>query len=512
MNRRTALQLFAAASAGALAGRAASGSILFGGGRSAGEPHQATAPFRPTWQSLTTYTPPRWFADAKFGIFFHWGLYSVPAFDNEWYSRNMYQTDRPEYKHHLATYGPLHTFGYKNFAPMFRAEHWDPDAWVSLFEEAGARYVGIVAEHADGFSMWNSRVNRWNAVNFGPKRDAVRAMEGAVRRRNLKFLTSLHHHWLWGWYCSQDTTADIYDPTNAWMYWPHPYAGKNKGAFNYAHPDPPPSRRFVDVWLNKVKEVVDGYQPDVLYFDSRLSIIPEPVRQEVLAYFYNQAERAGREVVLTYKGTDLAKGSAVFDTEAGQLKDKADFLWQTDDELDWDSWAYLQQPNFKSPLRVIRQLVDIVSKNGNLLLDVGPRPDGTLPEGIITRLRAIGAWLRVNGEAIYGTRPWSTFGEGPTQVKEGYYVADHNKDFTAKDIRFTTSERAFYVHILGNPGPQVHVASITRDTPLPFGRLREIALLGTPGNLRWQWTPTGLTVDMPGSLRGEDVLVLRLSA
>jgi len=201
----------------------------------------------------------------------------------------------------------------------------------------------------------------------------------------------------------------------------------------------------------------------------------------------------------------------VLDIEAGQLTEKASFVWQTDDELDWDSWCYLTHPNYKSAGRVIHQLIDIVSKNGNLLLDVGPRPDGTIPEEIESRLHKIGAWLRINGEAIYETRPAFRFGEGPFVVKEGIYVADHNSDFTAQDIRFTTRPGAFYIHVLGAPGSQVRVASLNRDTPLPIGALHRAELLGSAAALRWEWTPGGLVVQMPETRPSEDAVVIKLT-
>lgn len=506
ISRRTALQWLAAATAGQApaASRA----------RAAAEASQGR--FEARWDSLRHYTCPEWYRDAKLGIYFHWGLYSVPAFGNEWYPHWMYLPGRPEYKHHLATYGPLDKFGYKDFAPMFTAERWDPDAWAALFKETGARYVGPVAEHADGFSMWDSRLNRWNAARMGPRRDIVGAMEQAVRRQGLKFYCSFHHQWLWGWYTSPVANADIYDPRYADFYWAQKYTAAPEqgdytehlpGAFNFAHPEPPPTKRFCELWRDKVIEVVDRYHPDVIYFDTRVEIIPAVYREQMMAHFYNSRP----EVVLTYKNQDFAQGSGLIDIEAGQLTETAGFEWQTDDVMDWKSWGYVSDPDYKTPGRIVHQLIDVVAKNGNLLLDVGPRADGTIPEEVRTRLRAIGAWMRVNGEAIYGTRPAFRYGEGPTKIKAGSYVADHHTDFTAKDLRFTTKGRAFYVLVMGAPGSRVTVTALRRDTPLPGGPLKKAEMLGVPEELRWEWTGAGLEIEMPQKRPSEDAVAIRLT-
>ena len=502
ITRRTAIQWLTASSATP---------VLF-----ASQPFPASGSigrelYQPEWNSLQQHPCPDWFRDAQFGIYFHWGLYSVPAFGNEWYPHWMYLPGRPEYEHHLATYGKLDRFGYKDFAAGFTADHFSPDAWVDLFKEAGARYIGPVAEHADGFSMWDSRINRWNAARMGPRRDIVAEMERAVRKQGLKFLTTFHHQWLWGWYSSPVPEADIYQPQFADFYWPQRHTSGDVGAFNYSHPDPAPSTRFCEIWRDKVIEVVDRYQPDIIYFDTRSFIIPEPYRLQMLAHFYNSSHRAERDVVMTYKEADFANGSGQVDIEAGQLGEKASFVWQSDDVLDWNSWAYLTKPDYKSAGRIIHQLIDIVSKNGNLLLDVGPRPDGTIPEEIENRLRQIGAWLRVNGEAIYDTRPAFRFGEGPTHLKEGAFGSERNKDLTAQDLRFNTRAGAFYIHVLGAPGNELRVASLTRDTPLPFGILHKAELLGSPQLPRWEWKPDALVLQIPEFRRFDDALVIKLS-
>ena len=441
ITRRTALQWLVA---GSLASRLPASQAM-----TASE-HE---PYQPQWDSLQQHRCPDWFRDAKFGIYFHWGLYSVPAFGSEWYSHRMYLPSRPEYEHQLATYGPLDRFGYKDFAAAFTAEHFNPDAWVALFKEAGARYVGPVAEHADGFSMWNSRVNRWNSSSMGPRRDIVADLGQAVRKQGLKFLTTFHHQWLWGWYASPILDADIYQPQCADIYWPQKYVGDKQGAFDRNNPDPPPSSRFCEIWRDKVIEVVDQYDPDIIYFDNRATIIPESYRMQMLAHFYNSAHRAGREVVMTYKFKDFAVDSGLVNIEKGQMGEKASFAWQTSDEMDWNSWGYITQANYKSSGRIIRQLVDVVSKNGNLLLDIGPRADGTIPSEVESRLREIGAWLAVNGEAICETRPANAVAKARPTSKKALLVPIQNWIFRAGCSLHDARPRLLYPRTRGARQP-----------------------------------------------------------
>jgi alpha-L-fucosidase len=455
----------------------------------------AASPYQPTWESLRQHPDPSWYADAKFGIYFHWSAYSVPAFGSEWYSRNLYQTNNPAYRHHVATYGPVDRFGYKDFIPLFKAEKLQADEWATLFQKAGARFAGPVAEHADGFSLWNSRVNPWNAARMGPHRDLVGELAQAIRRHHLKFITTFHHQWLWGWYANPDTHSDVYQSANAGFYGPP----LPTSAFDYVHPVPPPNREFLETWKAKLLEVVQQYQPDLVYFDSRLSIIPEDYRKGFLAEYYNQARRWGREVAVTYKGQDLAPGTAIEDLEQGRMTNITARLWQNDDTIDWNSWAYLERPNYKPVSRLIHELADIVSKNGVLLLDIGPKPDGTIPAPIQERLLAIGAWLKINGEAIYGTRPFQVFGEGPTEVKGGHFGEAKIKEFTAQDIRYTTRGGALYAIVLGWPTQPLTLRSLARNAPGIQGQVRRIQMLGAPGNLSWTQNDQGLTIRLPAS-------------
>jgi alpha-L-fucosidase len=480
-----------------------------GGGPAATQPASAPASgakYTTDWESLKKHPDPRWFDDAKFGIYFHWGVYSVPAFGTEWYSRNMYVKGSSENKHHLAKYGPLSTFGYKDFIPAFTAAKFNPDEWAELFDKAGARFAGPVAEHADGFALWDSRLTKWNAAQMGPKRDIVGELAKAIRKRNMKFVVTFHHQWLWGWYPTTDQTTDAAKAEYSGLYGP----AVPPTAFDYGNPRPRPTPEFCSMWENKAREVVDKYQPDLVYFDSRLGIIDESYRKSFVAHYYNRAQEWGREVAVTCKSLDMPHGAAIEDLECGRMARVTPFKWLTDDTMDWNSWAYLEKPDYKSANRLVDQLVDIVSKNGNLMLDIGPRPDGTIPEPIQERLLAIGQWLKVNGEAIYGTRPFKVFGEGPTQVKEGHFGERGLGDFTAQDIRFTTKGGVLYATVLDWPGEQVTIKSLAKSSALARGEVTGVSLLGHDGKLEWSRDDRGLTVKMPAQRPCEFAFVLKI--
>ncbi len=413
-----------------------------------------TPKYAPEWESLFGHTPaPEWFRDAKFGIYFHWGVYSVPAFGSEWYPRNMHRQDSNVYEHHAKTYGDPAEFGYHDFIPMFKAELFDAEEWAVLFKQAGARFAGPVAEHHDGFSMWASKVNPWNAQDKGPQRDITGEMEQAVRRHGMRFIATFHHAF------NNQHPIDRY-PTG---YYPH------VEGWPTASDDPElrllygnmPRDEFLQRWKTKLFEVVDGYRPDIIWFDFVLGDIPEQTRMEFLAYYLNRAAEWGKEVVITFKGDDLPSGVGVEDFEKGRLDHLTDYTWLTDDTISWGSWCYTQDLEIKTPETVIHTLIDIVSKNGILLLNVSPMADGTIPENQKHVLLELGKWLQTNGEAIYATRPWKAYGEGPTRMeKSGHFVG--RLDYTSRDIRFTQSKdgRAIYVIVLGRPEEAITIGTM----------------------------------------------------
>ena len=418
-----------------------------------------TGPFKPDWDSLMAYRVPEWFQDAKFGVFIHWGVYSVPAFANEWYPRNMYLKGSTAYEYHRAVYGDQAKFGYKDFIPMFKAEKFDPDAWVDLFARAGAHYVVPVAEHCDGFAMYDSGVTGWNAARMGPKRDIVGALEKAARARGLHFGVSSHRAEHWFWYDGgRDFPSDVTDPRYAGLY--GPAAPRNlPGDPANVEPDPahlerwlPPSQAFLDDWLARTTELVDKYQPELIYLDWWINHPAfEPDLRRLAAYYYDQAAARGQGPVLTFKEMAMPEGAALLDIERGKLDELRLVAWQTDTSVSVNSWGYVKDDTYRTPRSLICDLVDVVSKNGNLLLNVGPRSDGTIPDEARAVLEGIGAWLKVNGEAIYGTRPWVLYGEGPTNAGRGEKKELAEQRFSPADIRFTTKRDALYAIGLAPP-------------------------------------------------------------
>jgi alpha-L-fucosidase len=449
--------------------------------------HSIPDRFETTWESLQRYRVPQWYQDAKFGIFIHWGAYAVPAFGNEWYPRNMYQQESREFQHHVATYGPQTEFGYKDFIPRFTAEKFDADAWARLFKAAGARYVVPVAEHHDGFAMYDCSFSDWTAAKIGPCRDIIAALAKAVRQQGLAFGVSSHRaeHW-WFFNGGRQFPSDVLDPRYESLYGP-------------AQPqETQPDTAFLTDWLARTCELVEKYQPQLIYFDWW---IEQPAFASYLrqfaAFYYNRAAEWQRGVAITYKEHAFPEGAAVYDVERGQLAGIRRLFWQADTSVSKNSWGYVVEQDYKAAGTLVGDLVDIVSKNGTLLLNIGPRPDGTIPAPEEAILREIGDWLAVNGEAIYATRPWVVFGEGPTEVCEGKFTETQRQTFTSQDIRFTTKERALYAICLGWPEASLKIRSLGAGSPLQANRIAGVSLLGSAEPLSWRQSEDGLVIQAP---------------
>jgi alpha-L-fucosidase len=468
-------------------------------------------PFRPDWESLQKYEVPEWYKDAKFGIFIHWGAYSVPAFSSEWYPRNMYEPGFDAYKHHIATYGPQDKFGYKDFIPMFKAERFDPSAWAELFKKAGAKYVVPVAEHHDGFAMYDSGLSDWTAAKMGPHRDVIGDLSKAVRAEGLHFGVSSHrveHDFFLG--VGRKIPSDVNDPQYAAFYGPAQLGVINWGTpvgndFTYV------SSAWADDWLARGAELVEKYHPDIVYFDwwiGQASIRPN--LSKFAAFYYNSCLKYSDHVgVINYKDYAMQDHSAVLDLERGQLGDIRPLYWQTDTSVSNKSWGYIKDDTFKSPEFVVHQLIDIVSKNGNLLLNIGPRSDGTIPEEVQQVLLDVGAWLNVNGDAIYGTRPWRIYGEGPTKVAAGSFHDTDTTRYTAEDFRFTTKGDVLYAIGLAwptNGEAVVHSLASTVGTE----HVQSVILLGSDTKLQFEQRADGLRVRLPDQAPGKYAYAFRI--
>ena len=477
-------------------------------------------PFKPSWDSLTGYKVPEWFRNAKFGIFIHWGPYSVPGFQTEWYSRNMYVRSSPIYTYHRNVWGPQSKFGYKDFIPLFKAEKFQPAQWIELFQQAGARYVVPVAEHCDGFPMYDSDMTDWSAAKMGPRRDVAGELMKAARARGMHYGLSSHRAEHWWWYnAARSFDSDVNDPRFAGLY--GPAAPRTLPADPpVGEPDPshlenwnPPSKEFLDDWLARTTEIVDKYKPELIYLDW-WTMAPgfEPYLRRLASYYYNEANRRGFGPAITYKGEHFAAGSAIYDVERGKLDALRLLPWQTDTSVSIRSWGYIQDDEFRTPKSLVTDLIDVVSKNGNLLLNVGPRADGTIPEEAQAVLLGIGAWLKVNGEAIYDTRPWKYFGEGPTTTAAGEKRETPNKQWTPADIRFTTKGSTLYAMGLERPKDgAVLIKTLYSGTPYLERRIRNVELLGASQPVVLEQTATGLRVTLPRDPGGTMPYALRIT-
>jgi alpha-L-fucosidase len=483
----------------------------------------AKGPFHANWDSLAQYRTPDWFRDAKFGIFLHWGVYSVPAFANEWYSRNMYVPGNKAYDHHIATYGPQATFGYKDFIPMFRAEHFDPNAWVDLFARAGAHYIVPVAEHCDGFAMYASDMTPWNAADMGPRRDVVGELATAARARGLRFGVSSHTAEHWWWYgVGRTFPSDVRDetPLTAKLYGPAApmsLPGPDGKVDDTKEPDPshlerwePPDKAWLDNWLARSTELVDKYHPDFFYFDWWIGQPAyKPALQQFAAYYYDRSVGRKQQPVLTYKEESMPANAATLDIERGKLDTLRLLPWQTDTSISIHSWGYVEHDEYRTAKSLIHQLLDTVAKNGNLLLNVGPKSDGTIPDEARAVLLQMGDWLKLNGEAVFDTRPFTVFGEGPTKAPKN--STEKNSDiqtYTAEDIRFTTSRdgKVLYAAALGWPtAGELTVHTLFRANPYLPAPVCAVDLLGSPNAIPFRQLPDGLHLTLPPTTPPGDI-------
>lgn len=447
-----------------------------------------------TWDSMQNMTVPKWYRDAKFGIFIHWGLYSVPAFKNEWYPRNMYIKDSAEYHYHIENFGKHADFGYKDFIPLFKAEKFNADAWLDLFEASGAKYIMPVAEHHDGFQLYKSEVSRWNSYEMGPKIDVMTELEAAAKKRDIQLCLSSHR--IENWFFlghGRQFESDIkgsYGPED--FYW----GTMPESDHQDLHPECEPSQEFMEDWLIRCCELVDKYKPAVFYFDWWIHIATlKPYLKKFAAYYYNKMNESGLQGVINYKHDAFAYGTAVLDIERGQAPSITPNFWQTCTPIANNSWGYTENNEYRDSSDILANLVDIVSKNGSLLLNVGPKADGTITEEDTKVLIEIGEWLKVNGESIYETTYFRTYGEGPTAIKEGQFTDMSPRDFTSEDIRFTQKGSNLYATVLAYPeNGIVNIKSLAHRSIDFHGIIKDISILGFDEKPIYERTREMLTI------------------
>jgi alpha-L-fucosidase len=465
--------------------------------------------YEATWDSLRQYKVPEWYLDAKFGIFLHWGVYAVPAYSNEWYPREMYLRGNTVFEHHRARYGPQSAFGYKDFIPKLTAANWRPDRWAELFRKAGAKYVVPVGEHHDGFPMYDCSYTDWTAVKMGPRRDIVGDLAREVRKQGLKLGVSSHRAFNWSYYTFEpdfDTSNPLYSGLYGKPHAPTRHIKDDPGELRQTVP-----QEYLDDWYHRTAEIVDNYQPDLMWFDFCFEGPEwEANRKRFAAFYYNRAEEWGKGVAINYKHQAYPEEVAVLDIERGLLDEIRPNFWQTDTSVGWKSWGYIENEKYKSIDGVVCELVDIVSKNGCLLLNVGPKPDGMIPEPAEKVLLGIGQWLGVNGEAIYGTRPWKIYGEGPNKLKAGYFGEEENKKFTGQDVRFTTGKKALYAICLDWPGEEARIKSLGSKSEVSPGKISAVQLLGIDATLESTQTDDSLRVKMPNQKPCDNAYALKI--
>jgi alpha-L-fucosidase len=480
--------------------------------------------YQENWESLAMHNEePDWFKDAKFGIYFHWGVYSVPAFGDEWYPRRMYFKGSEENKHHVETYGDPSVFGYHDFVPMFKAEHFDAKAWADLFKKAGARFAGPVAEHHDGFSMWASKVTPWNVMDKGPHRDITGELKQAISADGMKFITTFHHAKNLQRYKGKELEEIKRHQDNLQnAFWDSHYPlfegtapAKDDPELNYLYGNFPKDEWEEKIWFGKLKEVIDNYQPDIIWFDSWLDLISEEKRQKFCAYYLNEAAKLGKDVVIVRKQNDLPLDVSVDDLEKSRKNSMEDKAWMTDETLSTGSWCYTKNLQIKPAADILHVLIDIVSKNGVLLLNISPKADGTIPQDQQEVLLKMGDWLNKYGEAIYETRPWYTFGEGPTIEPEGNFK--NHKEFmkikySSRDIRYTTKGNIVYAIIMGVPdhSQSILMTSFSKTKSGKNFKIKQIFNMGSSQNLNWELTEKGLLVHSGFKASNEMAQVLEI--
>jgi alpha-L-fucosidase len=481
----------------------------------------AQGPFQPTHESLATYEVPQWFRDAKFGIWAHWGPQSA-AEAGDWYARNMYMQGSEQYKHHLEHFGHPSKSGFKEVIATWKADQFDPDYLVGLYKKAGARYFCSMAVHHDNFDLWNSKHTRWNAVRMGPKKNVVGMFRQAAYKHGLRFGVSDHLWISYKWWAvnhMSDKTGplaglpyDGVDPANADLY--HSYSDPKliTDKLDWNEDGIPDS--WKDHWYQRISDLVEQAEPDYLYNDGALPFDGRSLK--IAAQLYNQsaARHAGQcEAVYMSKGeTDCAQGTCILDHERGVLEEISPKPWQTDTCI--GDWHYKRDIQYKSPKFIVDMLVDVVSRNGNLMLNFPLPNSGMLDQQELAILSEITDWMRVNSEAIYATRPWKISGAGPgsqkSAAKETNFNENARKELTAEDVRFTTKNNVLFAFVMGVPEKRALIPLLGRNVRTGAGKIEHVELLGFSGKLEWRQGDSGLAIDLPETKPCKHALVFKV--
>ena len=468
--------------------------------------------FEPTLDSFKQYKYPEWFRDAKFGIWAHWGPQAVPR-QGDWYAKNMYANDgwdwnkkalsgkpHENYTYHVANYGHPSKFGFKDIIPLWKAERLDAEKLMALYKKVGAKYFVSMATHHDNFFLWDSKIHKWNAVNMGPKKDIVGLFQKAAKKEGLRFGVSEHLGASYTWFQSS-RGADKTGPMAG-----VPYDGNNEEYADLYHKKAAPDDNGwltkdpenQKEWINSITELIDNYHPDLLYSDSALPF--EEVGRTMVSHFYNQGkDKNSGQVETVYTCKQPSQGMWVQDVERGALDSISPYPWQTDTSI--GDWYYRTGQKYMSGTQVIQMLIDIVSKNGNLLLNVVQTPEGDLEPDVMTILNEIAAWMPANKEGIYGSRPWKIYGEGPSTAKnqeKGQFGGVKDvRPYGSTDIRFTTKDKAIYAYCMKSPTENIHILSLGKNSKVSAQKVASVKMLGSSEKLNWSQEDGALVIDKP---------------
>nr|WP_294794774.1 alpha-L-fucosidase [uncultured Mucilaginibacter sp.] len=510
-------------------------------------PQIQTGPFKPTWDSLAQYQVPDWFRDAKFGMWAHWGPQCQPE-RGDWYARGMYQEGSDQYKYHVAKYGHPSKFGFKDVINEWKADKWDPEALVSIYKKAGAKYFMALANHHDNFDLYDSKYHRWNSTKLGPKKDLIGGWAKAAKNNGLPFAVSVHASHAWSWYETSQradksgplagvpydgkTTKadgkgkwwDGYDPQELYAQ-NHPLSeGSDKnntihGQWNWGNGVNPPTKEYMENFYNRTIDLIDKYGPELVYFDdTALPLWPvSDAGLRIAAHLYNTSIKKHGKLTAGVFGKILdeqQRKCMIWDIERGQSNKIEQLPWQTDTcigEWHYDRRVY-DNNRYKTPATVIHTLIDVVSKNGNLMLNVPLRGDGSIDDKARATVDGITEWMAINSESIYGTRPWTVFGEGPAiagaaPISAQGFNEGKGKPFTAEDIRFNAKGKVLYATLMGWPENK---SALIKTLGTGQSKIGSVSLLGAPGKLTFTQSAEGLKVALPEQAPGKIAYVLKI--